>query len=131
MIHRREFIGAGAVALLAGCTGSIPITAIGDTQLEEMYGIIGQMIAADGKRDELIGHLLAGTQNMPGNQAYIIAKDLADENAIWITEVWNTKTDHQNSLNLPAVQEAITKGRPLIAKFGTRVETLPVGFSGA
>ena len=130
-MQRREFIGAGAVALLAGCTGRIPMTAMGDTQMEEMYGIIAQMMAADGKRDELIGYLLAGTRDMPGNQAYIIAKDLADENAIWITEVWNTKTDHQNSLKLPSVQEPITKGRPLIAGFGTRIETLPVGFSGA
>ncbi|WP_240310914.1 antibiotic biosynthesis monooxygenase family protein [Altererythrobacter sp. ZODW24] len=96
--------------------------------MEEMYGLIAQMMAAPGKRDELIGHLFRGTRDMPGNRAYIIGKDLADENAIWITEVWNTKTDHTNSLKLPAVQDAIANGRPLIADFGMRVETLPVGF---
>ncbi|MDE1468312.1 putative quinol monooxygenase [Aurantiacibacter sp. D1-12] len=95
--------------------------------MEETYGLIGQIRANPGKRAELIGHLLAGTRNMPGNIAYLIAEDLSDPDSLWITEVWQTKTDHENSLSLPSVQDAIANGRPLIAGFGTRVETRPVG----
>lgn len=98
--------------------------------MEEMYGVIGQMIAVPGRREELIAILLQGTQAMPGNIAYLIAEDLADPDAIWITEVWRTRTDHANSLKLEAVQAAIAKGRPLIAGFGTRAETRPVGYAG-
>ena len=98
--------------------------------MEEMYGVIGQMMAVPGRREELIAILLQGTQAMPGNVAYLIAEDLADPDAIWITEVWRTKTDHANSLKLDAVQAAIAKGRPLIAGFGTRAETRPVGYAG-
>lgn len=125
-MHRREFVGASALTLLAAC--ATPIEGIGP--MEETYGIIGEMKAQPGKRSELIGYLLAGTRDMPGNIAYMIAEDISDPDALWITEVWKTKTDHENSLKLPSVQDAIAKGRPLIAGFGTRVETRPVGLYG-
>ena len=83
-----------------------------------------------GKRTELVGYLLEGTQAMPGNLAYIVAEDLADPDSIWITEVWRSKSDHANCLSLPAVQQAIANARPLIAGVGTRAETRPVGIGG-
>jgi len=94
--------------------------------MEEVYGLIGQMLVADGKRTDVIAALIEGTQDMPGNIAYMIAEDVEDPNSIWITEVWQTKTDHTNSLQLPAVQAAIGKARANITGFGTRVETRPV-----
>lgn len=95
-----------------------------------MYGLIGKMRAVPGKRDELISIMMKGTGKMPGCLSYIIAKDPADENAIWITEVWDGQESHQASLTLPAVQQTITAARPLIAGFGERFETLPVGGVG-
>ena len=95
-----------------------------------MYGLIAQMLAAPGKRDELIDILLQGTHNMPGCLSYIISKDTSDENALWITEVWDSQESHQASLGLPSVQEAISKGKPMIAGFGQRIETQPVGGQG-
>ncbi len=122
-MDRREFVGIAAVSLLAGCASP----ALGRIeQMEEVFGIIGQMKIATGKRSEVIAALFEGTSDMPGNIAYMIAEDLEDENSIWITEVWQTKTDHANSLQLPAVQEAIGKARAHITGFGTRVETKPV-----
>jgi quinol monooxygenase YgiN len=95
-----------------------------------MYGLIGKMIAAPGKRDDLISILLEGVATMPGCLSYIVAKDTGDANAIWITEVWESKASHEASLSLPSVKEAITKGRPLIAGFSDRVVTTPVGGTG-
>ena len=95
-----------------------------------MYGLIGKMIAAPGKRDELIAILLESVARMPGCLSYIIAKDTGDANAIWITEAWDSKASHDASLSLPSVKEAIAKGRPLIAGFGDRVVTTPVGGTG-
>lgn len=95
-----------------------------------MYGLIGKMSAAKGKRDELIEILLEGTDKMPGCLSYIIAKDPEDENGIWITEVWESQTDHEASLKLPSVQAAIAKGRPMIAGFSDRRVTEPVGGHG-
>ncbi len=95
-----------------------------------MYGIIGKMIAHDGKRDELIAILLEGTKDMPGCLSYVISKDLADDNGLWITEVWDCKESHKASLSLESVQQAISNGRPMIAGFGDRFETSPVGGHG-
>lgn len=95
-----------------------------------MYGLIGKMNATPGNRDDLISILLEGTQNMPGCLSYIIAKDSTDENALWVTEVWESQKDHEASLQLPSVQDAIAKGRPFIAGFGERFETMPVGGYG-
>lgn len=95
-----------------------------------MYGLIGKMLSTPGQRDALIAILLEGTGEMPGCLSYIIAKDPADPNAIWITEAWDSQTSHQASLSLPSVQQAIAKGRPLIVGFGERFETEPVGGHG-
>ena len=95
-----------------------------------MYGLIGKMIAVPGKRDELIMILLDGVNSMPGCLSYIVAKDPRDENAIWITEVWDSKTSHEASLSLPTVKRAIAKGRPMIAGLGDSTVTTPVGGHG-
>ena len=95
-----------------------------------MYGLIGKMNAAPGQRDALAQILLDGTAAMPGCLSYIIAADPTDADALWITEVWDTQASHQASLKLPAVQAAIQKGRPLIAGFGSRTETKPIGGVG-
>lgn len=100
------------------------------TKEPHMYGLIGKMRAHPGQRDALIAILLEGTASMPGCLAYIIAKDTQDADALWITETWDTQANHKASLTLPQVQAAITKGRPLIAGFGERFETEPVGGHG-
>ena len=41
-----------------------------------------------------------------------------------------TKESHDASLSLPSVKDAITRGRPLIAGFGERIVTTPVGGHG-
>lgn len=95
-----------------------------------MYGLIGKMTAVAGRRDELAAILLEGTEAMPGCLSYVVATDPADPDALWITEVWRDQESHRASLSLPAVQAAIAKGRPLIAGFSDRVETVPLGGHG-
>lgn len=95
-----------------------------------MYGLIGTMTATPGQRDALIAILLEGVGEMPGCLSYIIATDPADANAIWITEAWDSEASHSASLSLPAVKNAIARGRPLIAGFSDRVVTTPVGGPG-
>ncbi len=125
MIDRRTFaasVGATAFFALSGCPSQEGLT--------DMHGLISKMIAHDEKRDELISILLDGTKDMPGCLSYVISKDMTDENALWITEVWDSKENHQASLSLETVKAAISKGKPLIAGFGERIETTPVGGHG-
>lgn len=95
-----------------------------------MYGLIGKMIATPGQRDALVEILLEGTSEMPGCLSYIIAHDAEDPNAIWVTEVWDSRESHAASLQLPPVQEAIRRGRPMIAGFESQTVTTPIGGHG-
>lgn len=95
-----------------------------------MYGLIGKMIATPDQRDALIAILLEGTREMPGCLSYVIAHDETDANALWITEVWDSEASHAASLSLPGVKDAITRGRPIIAGFGERFVTTPIGGHG-
>ena len=95
-----------------------------------MFGLIGKLNAVPGQRDTLIEILLEGIYDMPGCLSYIIARDPSDANAIWVTEVWDSQASHDASLSLPAVQQAIARGRSLIAGFRERIVTQPVGGHG-
>jgi quinol monooxygenase YgiN len=95
-----------------------------------MYGLIGRMLATAGRREELLAILLDNNEPMPGCRSYIVARDPASEDGIWITEVWDSQAEHQGSLQLPHVQAMIAKARPIIAGFAERFETEPLGGMG-
>lgn len=125
-LTRRGFIIAAAAALSSNATLAFA-TRNGERR---MYGIIGKMIATPGQRDALAEILLEGTTEMPGCLSYVIALDPTDDKALWITEVWDSQKSHEASLALPSVKAAIAKGRPLVAGFGERMVTEPVGGVG-
>jgi len=118
-IVRRDVL-AGGLALAAVATTAKA------QENTPMYGLIGQMLAAPGKREELLVILAESTGDMPGCLSYVIAKDPANADALWITEVWIDKDAHVASLKLPAVQAAIARARPIIAGFPQHFETIPV-----
>ena len=126
LIDRRNFTqlsGAAVLAALAPGCASLP-------EGSKMYGLIGKATCVPGKRDEFIAILLEGVGAMPGCLSYVVARDTKDADAIWITEVWDSKESHAASLQLPAVREAIKRGRPMIAGFGEQIITEPVGGHG-
>jgi quinol monooxygenase YgiN len=125
-MRRRDFLAASAATVAAVGTVSWTFAQRG----VDMFGLIGKMTAAPSKRDELIAILLEGAANMAGCLSYIVSKDTSDASVIWITEAWDSKASHEASLSLASVKEAIAKGRPLIAGFGDRVVTTPVGGHG-
>ncbi len=94
-----------------------------------MYGLIGKMRAAAGKREDLAA-ILAGMGSMPGCLGYVVAADATDPDVLWVTEVWESEEAHGASLTLPEVRKAIAAGMPLIAGFELRIETSPVGGIG-
>ena len=91
-----------------------------------MFGMIGKMRAATGKRADLIAILAESTDAMPGCLSYIVAEDASDPDGIWITEVWDSETSHKASLQLDSVKSAIAKARPIIAGFDMSVRTTPI-----
>src|SRR6516164_6338932 len=128
---RRSLVLVAVAALCAGVFALVPVS--GDDPPKggkRMHGLIGKITAVEGKRDELIAILLQGTKEMPGCLSYIVARDPADATGIWVTEVWEEQASHRASLALPAVRQAIAKGKPLIVRFDQSVTTEPVGGHG-
>jgi len=122
---RREVLTLFGVAVAAG---ALPRTSHGEAA--EMFGVISKIKSTAGQRDALIAILIEGTTAMPGCRSYVVARDAAEADALWVTEIWENRERHQASLSLPSVQQAIAKGRPLIAGFAARFETQPVGGQG-
>ncbi len=91
-----------------------------------MYGLIVKLTTTVGKRDSMIDVLRGSAANMPGCLAYVVANDAADENVLWVTEVWESKATHDASLSLPAVRAAIPQGKAFVARFERVAETEPV-----
>jgi len=91
------------------------------------FGLIGHIRVQPGRRAELAAILAEGSGEMPGCLAYVVAEDLSDPDGLWVTEVWRDRAAHRASLELPSVQEAIGRGRPLIVEFDAFHETRPIG----
>ena len=95
-----------------------------------MFGLIGRIRAVPGKREALAAILIQDDGSMPGCLSYIVAEDLADSDVLIVTEAWVDEAAPRASLQLPAVQAAIAKGRPLIAGFESQVKTRVLGGIG-
>ena len=54
-----------------------------------MWGMIVKITLLPGKRDEMVEILQESAADMPGCLSYVVAKDVGDENTIWVTEVWD------------------------------------------
>lgn len=91
------------------------------------YGLIGHLTAQPGQRAELAAILTEGSSEMPGCLSYVVAEDVTDPDGLWVTEIWRDQAFHESSLQLPSVQEAIARGRPLIVAFDAFHETRPIG----
>ena len=91
-----------------------------------MFGMVGKMRAAPGKRGDLLAILGESAKTMPGCIHYIVSEDLGDPDGVWITEIWDSEENHKASLQLPEVKAAIAKARPIIAGFDTSARLKPV-----
>jgi len=91
-----------------------------------MYGLIAKLTVVPGRREEMVGILKESAADMPGCFSYVVAKDSADENAIWVTEVWDSIVSHNTSLSLPSVKNAIPRAKAIVSSFEKVAVTNPV-----
>lgn len=95
-----------------------------------MYGLIGSLSAHPGKVGELADLMTASVGDMPGCRSYVVARDPADPDKLWVTGVWDDEASHKASLQFPAVAATIKQAMPLIAGSGEHIITNPVGGQG-
>ena len=86
----------------------------------DKYFLHGNFTAKPGKEKELIRILLRAAkllEKAKGCKFYIISIDPQVKENIWVTEVWDSKMDHDNSLNNPKVRELVLQATPFL--YGT------------
>jgi len=83
-----------------------------------LHGLHGKLVAKEGKAKELAQILLDASALMKsakGCHLYAVSIDNNNPNEVWVTEIWDSKEDHGNSLNAPGVRELIGKAMPMLA----------------
>lgn len=82
-----------------------------------MYLLHGKLNAKSGHADELANILLEASSlisTAKGCKIYAIGKDGNELNSVYVTEIWDSKEDHDNSLNVNGVKELISKAMPIL-----------------
>ncbi len=81
------------------------------------HGLHGKLLAIEGKREQLADILLraaAQVGELPGCRLYAVSLDESEPNAVFITEIWDSKEAHGASLQLPGVRALIAEAMPLL-----------------
>ncbi|MFD3000795.1 putative quinol monooxygenase [Pontibacter toksunensis] len=81
------------------------------------YGLHGKLTATEGNAEKLSSILLQASalvSTARGCHLYMVSKDKTDENVVWVTEVWDSKEDHDNSLTVEGVRELISQAIPIL-----------------
>jgi len=93
------------------------------------YLLHGKITAKPGHVDTLRDILLQAAQllsQVKGCHIYAVSKDPADENSVYVTEVWDSKEDHDHSLQDKNVRALIMKAMPIIDGMPQRGQELEV-----
>jgi quinol monooxygenase YgiN len=81
------------------------------------YLLQGKLTAKDGQRQSLAEILIKASKLMAtakGCHLYAVAFDEQDSNSVYITEIWDSKVDHDNSLKVDGVRELIMTAMPIL-----------------
>jgi len=74
------------------------------------YLLHGKLTAKPNQRNELAAILLEASKlvsTAKGCQLYVIGLDENDTNSVFVTEIWDEKEDHDNSLNVIGVRSCL------------------------
>ena len=94
------------------------------------YGLYGKLKAQPGKGGKLAEILLQAAELMrsaKGCHLYVIGKEAQGDDTIWVSEIWDSKEDHDDSLKDDAVRQLIGRAMPLLdgrPEGGTVLEVL-------
>jgi len=81
------------------------------------YLLHGKLTAKQGHRDELAAILIDASKlvsTAKGCNLYVIGAENTDKQSVFVTEIWDNKEDHDNSLKVEGVRELIMKAMPLL-----------------
>lgn len=82
------------------------------------YGLSVKFKSTEGNGEKLSSILLKASElvsSAKGCQLYLVSLDYDEPDTVWTTEIWDSKEDHDNSLNVIGVKELISQAMPLLA----------------
>src|SRR5690349_7863236 len=88
--------------------------------------------AQAGQRNRLVEQLLRAAslvQNAPGCELYIVNTG-ADDDSVWVTEIWASEEEHRASLAAEGAPELIQQTLPLLAGAPEQIRLTPIGGKG-
>jgi len=94
-----------------------------------MYLLYGKLTAKPGEADRLAEILLAASKlvsTAPGCRLYLIGKDGNEANTVYVTEIWESREYHDNSLKVEGVRELIMQAMPLLDGQPTKGQELEI-----
>lgn len=121
---RRDFLKNALLA--AGAAAVFPFSFEAQTKMMNKYGLFGKLQAKKGQGAKLAEFLMKDADKLKGCLLYVVSRDAADADALYVMEVWETKEDHDNSLKEPFVRELIKQAMPIIAETPTGGTTLEI-----
>ncbi len=98
-----------------------------------MFGIYTKITAISEKRKELLDILLEAAKTMEAVQnckLYIVNESTTEPDAVWVTEIWDSKQSHEASLNNVSSKDLISKALPFIARPPEQIILSPIGGKG-
>lgn len=81
------------------------------------YLLHGKLRAKAGQATELADILIEASKlvsKAKGCRLYVVSRDESAPHEVFVTEIWDCKEDHDNSLNAKGVKELIIKAMPII-----------------
>lgn len=80
------------------------------------YSRFGKLRTKPEERDAVVAILLRDVNALrdAGCHLYVVQTSESEAQAIWVTELWESKAVHRASLQLPAVKAAIAEAIPLL-----------------
>lgn len=93
------------------------------------YLLHGKLDATAGKSEDLASLLLQASKllaNSKGCRLYAIGKSELEPHSVYITEIWDSKQDHDNSLKDSEVRALIMQAMPLLEGTPTKGQELQV-----
>lgn len=96
------------------------------------FGYIASMRTKPGRRDDVAAILLSAADGLQaaGCRSYAVTLSDTDQDVIWVFEIWQTKADHDASLELPTTRKAIGTAMPMLTGELTSQEVSVLGGLG-
>ena len=92
-------------------------TATSNEEHMEHYLLHGKLVAKEGQSEQLANILLRASElvaTAKGCIYYVVSRNPEEPQAVYVTEIWESKEDHANSLHVEGVKELITEAMPLL-----------------